>query len=246
MYNLILVRHGQSQWNLENRFTGWYDAELTKQGIEEAKQAGSLIKNLNLDFNFAFTSFQKRAILTLEEINKKLNLSINNIFKAWELNERHYGVLQGLNKEETAKKHGEQQVKIWRRSYDIPPPPMDKSNPDHPVHYPIYKNINKNLIPDTESLKDTLAEFGITVNNVLPVFVPVFHFIVISAHSEISLRSLCKKIFNITDSSIIELEIPTGNPIHIIFKDDMSLSKYLYLDQKRAKKILTSVDLYFL
>ena len=145
MYNLILVRHGQSQWNLENRFTGWYDAELTKHGIEEAQQAGSLIKNLNINFNFAFTSFQKRAIFTLDEINKKLDLSIKNIFKAWELNERHYGALQGLNKEETAKKHGEQQVKIWRRSYDIPPPPMDKSNPDHPVHYPIYKNINKNL-----------------------------------------------------------------------------------------------------
>ena len=114
MYNLILVRHGQSQWNLENRFTGWYDSELTKQGIEEAQQAGSLIKNLNINFNFAFTSFQQRAILTLDEINKKLDLSIKNIFKAWELNERHYGALQGLNKEETAKKHGEQQVKIWR------------------------------------------------------------------------------------------------------------------------------------
>ena len=237
MYNLILVRHGQSQWNLENRFTGWYDAELTKQGVEEAKQAGSLIKNLKLDFNFAFTSFQKRAILTLEEINKKLNLSIKNIFKAWELNERHYGALQGLNKEETAKKHGEQQVKIWRRSYDIPPPPMDKNNPNHPIHYPIYKNINQNLIPDTESLKDTFKRvIPYYEKNILPVLKKEKN-IIISAHGN-SLRSLCKKIFNITDSSIIELEIPTGNPIHIIFKDDMSLSKYLYLDQKRAKKIL--------
>lgn len=237
MYNLILIRHGQSQWNLENRFTGWYDAELTKQGVEEAKQAGSLIKNLKLDFNFAFTSFQKRAILTLEEINKKLNLSIKNIFKAWELNERHYGALQGLNKEETAKKHGEKQVKIWRRSYDIPPPPMDKNNPNHPIHYPIYKNINKNLIPDTESLKDTFKRvIPYYEKNILPVLKKEKN-IIISAHGN-SLRSLCKKIFNITDSSIIELEIPTGNPIHITFKDDMSLSKYLYLDQKRAKKIL--------
>jgi 2,3-bisphosphoglycerate-dependent phosphoglycerate mutase len=237
MYNLILVRHGQSQWNLENRFTGWYDAELTKQGVEEAQQAGSLIKNLNLDFNFAFTSFQKRAILTLEEINKKLNLSINNIFKAWELNERHYGALQGLDKEETAKKHGEHQVKIWRRSYDIPPPPMDKSNLNHPIHYPIYKNMNKNLIPDTESLKDTFKRvIPYYEKNILPVLKKEKN-IIISAHGN-SLRSLCKKIFNITDSSIFELEIPTGNPIHIIFKDDMSLSKYLYLDQKRAKKIL--------
>jgi 2,3-bisphosphoglycerate-dependent phosphoglycerate mutase len=237
MYNLILVRHGQSQWNLENRFTGWYDAELTKQGIEEAQQAGFLIKNLNINFNFAFTSFQKRAILTLEEINKKLDLSIKNIFKAWELNERHYGALQGLNKEETANKHGEQQVKIWRRSYDIPPPPMDKNNPDHPVHYPIYKNINKNLIPDTESLKDTFKRvIPYYEKNILPVLKKEKN-VIISAHGN-SLRSLCKKIFNITDSSIIELEIPTGNPIHITFKDDMNLSKYLYLDQKRAKKIL--------
>ena len=237
MYNLILVRHGQSQWNLENRFTGWYDAELTKQGIEEAQQAGFLIKNLNINFNFAFTSFQKRAILTLEEINKKLDLSIKNIFKAWELNERHYGALQGLNKEETANKHGEQQVKIWRRSYDIPPPPMDKNNPDHPVHYPIYKNINKNLIPDTESLKDTFKRvIPYYEKNILPILKKEKN-VIISAHGN-SLRSLCKKIFNITDSSIIELEIPTGNPIHITFKNDMNLSKYLYLDQKRAKKIL--------
>ncbi len=237
MYNLILVRHGQSQWNLENRFTGWYDAELTKQGIEEAQQAGSLIKNLNLDFNFAFTSFQKRAIFTLEEINKKLNFSIKNIFKAWELNERHYGALQGLNKEETAKKHGEQQVKIWRRSYDIAPPPMDKSNPNHPVHSPIYKNINKNLIPDTESLKDTFKRvIPYYEKNIFPILEKEKN-IIISAHGN-SLRSLCKKIFNITDNSILELEIPTGNPIHITFKNDMSLSKYLYLDPKRAKKIL--------
>ncbi|NBP59605.1 MAG: 2,3-bisphosphoglycerate-dependent phosphoglycerate mutase, partial [Proteobacteria bacterium] len=194
-------------------------------------------KNLNINFNFAFTSFQKRAILTLDEINKKLDLSIKNIFKAWELNERHYGALQGLNKEETAKKHGEQQVKIWRRSYDIPPPPMDKDNPDHPVHYPIYKNINKNLIPDTESLKDTFKRvIPYYEKNILPVLKKEKN-VIISAHGN-SLRSLCKKIFNITDGSIVELEIPTGNPIHITFKDDMTLSKYLYLDHKRAKKIL--------
>ena len=237
MYNLILVRHGQSQWNLENRFTGWYDSELTKQGMEEAQQAGSLIKNLNINFNFAFTSFQKRAILTLDEINKKLDLSIKNIFKAWELNERHYGALQGLNKEETAKKHGEQQVKIWRRSYDVPHPTMDKSNPNHAVHDPVYKNINKNLIPDTESLKDTFKRvIPYYEKNILSVLKKEKN-VIISAHGN-SLRSLCKKIFNITDASIVELEIPTGNPIHLTFKDNMSLSKYLYLDQKRAKKIL--------
>jgi len=237
MYNLILVRHGQSQWNLENRFTGWYDSELTKQGIEEAQQAGSLIKNLNINFNFAFTSFQQRAILTLDEINKKLDLSIKNIFKAWELNERHYGALQGLNKEETAKKHGEQQVKIWRRSYDSPPPPMDKSDPNHPANYPIYKKISKDLIPDAESLKDTFKRvIPYYEKNILPILKKEKN-VIVSAHGN-SLRSLCKKIFNITDGSIIELEIPTGNPIHITIEDDMSVSRYLYLDQKRAKKIL--------
>jgi 2,3-bisphosphoglycerate-dependent phosphoglycerate mutase len=141
--------------------------------------------------------------------------------------------LQGLNKEETAKKHGEQQVKIWRRSYDIPPPPMDKSNPNHPVRYPIYKNINKNLIPDTESLKDTFKRvIPYYEKNIFPILEKEKN-IIISAHGN-SLRSLCKKIFNITDNSIVELEIPTGNPIHITFKDDMSLSKYLYLDPIRS------------
>jgi 2,3-bisphosphoglycerate-dependent phosphoglycerate mutase len=239
MYNLILVRHGQSQWNLENRFTGWYDSDLTKKGEEEAQQAGLLIKDLNINFNYAFTSFQKRAILTLDEINKTLDQSIVTIIKAWELNERHYGALQGLNKEDTSKKHGEQQVKLWRRSYDIRPPAMDKSNPDHPVNYPIYKNINKDLIPDTESLKDTFKRvIPYYDSKILPILKKEKN-IIISAHGN-SLRSLCKKIFNISDSSIVELEIPTGNPIHIKFKEDMSILSYSYLDQKRAKPILTN------
>jgi 2,3-bisphosphoglycerate-dependent phosphoglycerate mutase len=155
MINLILIRHGQSQWNLENRFTGWYDADLTSKGIEEAKKAGLLIKNTGIQFNYAFTSFQKRAIKTLDNVIETSNLKISKIEKAWQLNERHYGGLQGLNKEETAKKHGEEQVMIWRRSYDTPPPPLDRTHPDHPVNSEIYKSIDPTLIPDTESLKDT-------------------------------------------------------------------------------------------
>ena len=155
MINLILIRHGQSQWNLENRFTGWYDADLTSKGIEEAKKAGLLIKNTGIKFNYAFTSFQKRAIKTLDNVIETSNLKISKIEKAWQLNERHYGGLQGLNKEETAKKHGEEQVMIWRRSYDTPPPPLDRNHPDHPVNSEIYKSIDPTLIPDTESLKDT-------------------------------------------------------------------------------------------
>ena len=152
MINLILIRHGQSQWNLENRFTGWYDADLTDQGISEAKQSGLLIKSLNINFNYSFTSFQKRAIRTLETALNSSELEIPNITKAWQLNERHYGGLQGLNKDETAKKHGIEQVMIWRRSYNIPPPPLDRNDPNHSVNSEIYKSIDPRLIPDAESL----------------------------------------------------------------------------------------------
>ena len=194
------------------------------------------VPNLNI-WKSVYTSLLNRATETTDIVTDIINFSKEDIQYDWRLNERHYGALQGLNKEETAKKHGEQQVKIWRRSYDIPPPPMDKSNPDHPAHYPIYKNIDKNLIPDAESLKDTFKRvIPYYEKNILPILKKEKN-VIISAHGN-SLRSLCKKIFNITDGSIVELEIPTGNPIHITLESDMSLSKYLYLDQKRAKKIL--------
>ncbi len=236
MYKLILVRHGQSEWNLENKFTGWYDSKLTQKGIEEARYAGELIKALNVNFEYAFTSFQQRAIDTLTEINKKLNNSIFNIVKAWELNERHYGALQGLNKEEIKKKHGEEQVKLWRRSYDIAPPPMDRKNPNHAIHQKIYQDINPDLIPNSESLKDTLKRvIPYYENKILPVLKKNKN-LIISAHGN-SLRSLCKKIFNISDQSIVKLEIPTGNPIFINFDEEIKLTEYKYLDQKRAQEI---------
>ncbi|MEK9959151.1 MAG: 2,3-diphosphoglycerate-dependent phosphoglycerate mutase [Pelagibacteraceae bacterium] len=237
MINLILVRHGQSQWNLENRFTGWYDSDLTDKGIEEAKKAGELIKSLNLKFEYGFTSFQKRAIRTFETIIQTSNLNIPNITKAWQLNERHYGGLQGLNKEETAKKHGIEQVMIWRRSYDTPPPPLDRNNPDHPVNSDVYKSIDSKLIPDTESLKDT---YNRTVPYYLENIEPLLKNkknILISAHGN-SLRALCKKIFNISDEQIVKLEIPTGNPIQIEFDDLLKIQTYKYLDANRAKEFI--------
>ena len=237
MINLILIRHGQSQWNLENRFTGWYDADLTSKGIEEAKKAGLLIKNTGIKFNYAFTSFQKRAIKTLDNVIETSNLKISKIEKAWQLNERHYGGLQGLNKEETAKKHGEEQVMIWRRSYDTPPPPLDRNHPDHPANSEIYKSIDPTLIPDTESLKDTYDRAIPYFEKNIEPLIKKGENILISAHGN-SLRALCKKIFEISDDMITKLEIPTGNPIHIELEENLSLISYRYLDQDRAKEII--------
>ena len=237
MINLILIRHGQSQWNLENRFTGWYDAELTEKGIEEAKKAGLLIKELGLSFNFCFSSFQQRAIKTLENILLTSELQIPNIIKAWQLNERHYGALQGLNKSETAKKHGDKQVMIWRRSYDTPPPPQDKNDPNHPSNLDIYKNIDSKLIPDSESLKDTYNRtIPYYLDNIEPLLKKSEN-IIISAHGN-SLRALCKKIFEISNARIVELEIPTGNPIHVVFDNKLNILDYKYLDSTRAKNFI--------
>ena len=236
MTSLILIRHGQSQWNLENRFTGWYDAELTELGQKEAKKAGELIQKLNLNFAYAFTSFQKRAINTLNILLKESKINVPTIVKAWQLNERHYGGLQGLNKSETEQKHGKEQVMIWRRSYDTRPPLLDRSDPNHPVNNDIYKSIDPNVIPDGESLKDTY-------NRSVPYFdkeiAPKLlkDNILISAHGN-SLRALCKKLFNISDAMIIKLEIPTGNPMQITLNSSLEVMRAEYLDSARAKEII--------
>ena len=237
MINLILVRHGQSQWNLENRFTGWYDAALTKAGVVEAEKAGSLIKSLGLNFNYGFTSYQTRAIKTFEAILETSNIEISNVIKAWQLNESHYGGLQGLNKEETAKKHGIEQVMIWRRSYDTPPPPQNKNDPEHPVNSKLYKDIDPKLIPDCESLKDTYERAVPYYNQHIEPLLKKSENVLISAHGN-SLRALCKKILEISDEMIVKLEIPTGNPIHIQFEKNLKLKNCKYLDQTRAKNFI--------
>ena len=240
MNNLILVRHGQSKWNKEKRFTGWADIDLTEEGQQEARYAGKLIEELNLKFDCYFTSFQRRAINTLSIILNVLNDPNGEINKAWELNERHYGALTGLNKDEMIIKHGHEQVHTWRRSFDTPPPKMDLSSPHHPTKNKIYKNIPVKKIPDSESLKDTFERVVPYYQEKIEPLISKKKNILISAHGN-SIRALCKKIFNISKEKIIDFEIPTGNPLLITYGENKNLKEYRYLDQKRARKILFNV-----
>ena len=240
MNNLILVRHGQSLWNLKRRFTGWADIDLTEKGKSEAKYAGELIKKTSIEFDEYFTSFQKRAINTLKIILIILNKKNSATKKAWQLNERHYGALTGLNKDEMIKKHGGKQVHIWRRSFDVPPPPMEKTNLNHPSKNKAYINIPTNKIPNCESLKNTFDRvIPFYEKNIKPILSSNKN-ILISAHGN-SLRALCKKLLNISDKKIINFEIPTGNPLLIVFDENLKVKKYKYLDAKRAKNILINV-----
>ena len=231
MNNLILVRHGQSKFNLQRRFTGFFNVELTPQGELEAKYAGQLIKKLNIEFNEYFTSELIRASKSLDIILKVLNKSNVKINKAWELNERHYGGLTGLNKDETIKKYGDKQVKIWRRSFDISPPKMES---DHPYKDKINSNISG------ESLKDTF-------NRVIPYFNKKIKPLILSNKNILivfhgnSCRALLMKILNISKKKIIDFEIPTANPLLIKFENNFEVKDCKYLDQKRARKILFNI-----
>ena len=235
MNNLILVRHGQSEWNLENRFTGWVDVDLAPKGKLEACKAGELIKEKKIKFDYFFTSYQKRAINTLKLILNTLRIKDAPIVKAWQLNERHYGSLTGLNKDEMKKKLGEKKVHEFRRSWDIPPDPLSKNNPYHPVNIEAYKDIPLENIPDTESLKNTYER-------VLPYFTKEIQSklinknILIAAHGN-SLRAICKFLFKLSDDKIPKLEIPTGNPLFINL-DNNKIVKCYYLDNERAKDLI--------
>ena len=235
MSNLILVRHGQSEWNLENRFTGWVDVDLAPKGKLEACKAGELIKEKKIKFDYFFTSYQKRAINTLKLILNTLGIKDAHIIKAWQLNERHYGSLTGLNKDEMKKKLGEKKVHEFRRSWDIPPDPLSKNNPYHPVNIEAYRDIPLENIPDTESLKDTYER-------VLPYFTKEIQSklinknILISAHGN-SLRAICKFLFKLSEDKIPKLEIPTGNPLFINL-DNNKIIKCYYLDNERAKDLI--------
>ena len=231
MNNLILVRHGQSLWNKERRFTGWADIDLTEHGKSEAKFAGQLIKKLNIEFDTYFTSELKRAKNSLEIILEILGKSNVEIIKSSALNERHYGGLTGLNKDEVITKYGNKQVQIWRRSFDTAPPPMDLKHP--------YKNkIDSNIL--SESLKDTFERVIPYYNEKIKPLISLKKNILIIFHGN-SCRSLLKKIFNISNEKIVELEIPTGNPLIIKFGENLKIIKHKYLDKKRAKKILFNV-----
>ena len=232
---LILVRHGQSVWNLEKRFTGWVDVDLTEKGKFEAEKAGLLIKKENIKIDFYFSSLQLRAIHTLEIIKKVLN-DKKNFIKAWQLNERHYGALTGLNKVEMTKKIGEDKVHEFRRSWDVKPEALDKESPYHPLNIDTYKEIPIELIPSTESLKDTSQR-------VLKLFQDKIveklknKNILISAHGN-SIRALCKDLFELDDNQISKLEIPTGNPLMISLDTNLKIKKCKYLDQERAKDLV--------
>ena len=232
---LILVRHGQSIWNLEKKFTGWVDVDLTEQGKVEAEKAGNLIKSQNIKIEHYYSSFQLRANHTMEIIKKILNDN-NNFVRAWQLNERHYGALTGLNKIEMTKKIGEDKVYELRRSWDKRPDPLNKDSPYHPQNIETYKKIPKEVIPDTESLKDTydrvLKYFKEEVQNEL-----LKKNILITAHGN-SIRALCKYLFQLDNEQISKLEIPTGNPLIIQFDEKLNIINSKYLDKERAKSLL--------
>ena len=236
MTKLILTRHGQSTWNAENRFTGWVDVDLSEKGIEEAEKSGQIIKDLNIKINISYTSFLKRAIKTLTSILKKNNLELK-FHTAWQLNERHYGSLTGLNKEETKKKIGEEQFKKYRRSWDLAPPSMEEKSEYQSLFSPLNANIPVGMTPFTESLRDTYERVVPFYENEIKKNLLNDKNVLISAHGN-SLRALCKYLFNISDTKINDLEIPTGNPLIIEFDNNIEVKKYYYIDETRAKTII--------
>ncbi len=234
MSYLVLVRHGQSVWNLEKKFTGWVDVDLTENGKSEAKKAGELINKNNLTIDLYFSSVQLRAKNTLKIIQGELK--DNKVpSEAWELNERHYGSLTGLNKDEMKVKLGEDKVHQFRRSWDLRPDPLDKQNPYHPSNIEIYKNIPEDKIPSTESLKDTYERVIDFYKKKIEIINDKN--ILISAHGN-SIRALCKYLFNLDNDVISKLEIPTGNPLLIEVNGDKKVFNAKYLDSDRAKDLL--------
>tara|TARA_S200000501_G_scaffold58690_1_gene49092 strand:- start:185 stop:901 length:717 start_codon:yes stop_codon:yes gene_type:complete len=236
MSHLILVRHGQSEWNLEKRFTGWVDVDLAANGKLEACKSGELIKEKNILIDYFFSSLQLRAINTLKLILNTMRIKVDFV-KAWELNERHYGALTGLNKDEMKKKFGEKKIHEFRRSWNIKPDPLNKNNPYHPINIETYKDISKENIPDTESLEDTY-------NRVIPYYKSNIENklienknILVVAHGN-SIRSLCKYLFRLDEKKISSLEIPTGNPLNVKFDTNNKIVECNYLDQSRAKDLI--------
>jgi 2,3-bisphosphoglycerate-dependent phosphoglycerate mutase len=235
MYRLVLVRHGESEWNRENRFTGWTDVDLSAKGEEEAKAAAEVLHTEGFTFDLAFTSVLTRANRTLTIILDKMGLSWITIIKSWRLNERHYGALQGLNKAETAEKHGEAQVKVWRRAYDIAPPPLTRNDPRYPGKDPRYADLDEKDIPLTECLKDTVARaLPFWEHDIAPA-VKAGRKVIVVAHGN-SLRALVKHLDGIGDAEIVELNIPTGVPLVYELDDDLKPIRHYYLGDERAIK----------
>ncbi len=241
MHRLVLLRHGESTWNKENRFTGWTDVDLSDKGREEAREAGRLMAAEKFEFDVAYSSLLKRAIRTLWIAQDEMDLLWMPVHRTWRLNERHYGALQGLNKAETAAQHGDDQVKIWRRSYDIPPPPLTAEDPRHPSHDRRYASLTRHELPLTESLKDTVARFLPYWHDTIAPAIAAGQRVLIAAHGN-SLRALVKYLDNVSEEEIVELNIPTGVPLVYLLNDDLKpLQKFYLGDEEAVKKAAAAV-----
>ena len=241
MHKLVLIRHGESTWNKEGRFTGWTDVDLSDKGREEARAAGQLLKHEGYRFDLVFTSLLKRAIRTSNIVLDQLDQLWLPVQRSWRLNERHYGALQGLNKAETAAKHGDEQVKIWRRAYDIPPPPLTVDDPRNPARDPRYKNLAASDLPLAESLKDTVVRFLPYWNEAIAPAIAAGQRVMVVAHGN-SLRALVKYLDGISDSAIVELNIPTGIPLVYELDEALRPLKNYYLgDAETAKQAAEAV-----
>ena len=235
MYKLVVMRHGESQWNLENRFTGWADVDLTDNGREQAAMAGQLLKENGFQFDLVFTSFLKRAIRTAWIALDTMDSMNTPIGQTWRLNERHYGMLQGLNKAETAEQYGDEQVLIWRRAYDIAPDPMPQDDPRHPRFDSKYKRLKPEQIPSTECLKDTVARVQPFWHESIVPAIKSGRNVLVTAHGN-SLRALLKLVANISDEDIVSVNIPTAQPMVIELDQDLVATKYYYLGDEEAIK----------
>ena len=241
MHILVMIRHGESEWNKANLFTGWTDVELSENGWNEAHQGGRLLKEEGLSFDICYTSYLKRAIHTASAVLGELDEEWIPIVKDWRLNERHYGALQGLNKAETAAKYGAEQVRIWRRSFDIQPPALDPADERNPALQKMYRNVEKSLLPLTESLKDTIARVVPYYENVIKKDMEAGRNVLIAAHGN-SLRALVKYIDGISDDDIIGINIPTGVPLVYELDDDLKAISHRYLgDAKELEAKIQSV-----
>ena len=241
MHVLVLLRHGESIWNKENRFTGWTDVDLSEKGIEEAKKAGQLLKQQGLTFDIAYTSVLKRGIRTLWIVLDEMDLMWIPVYRHWRLNERHYGALQGYYKSEMAKKLGEEQVLIWRRSYDVPPPALKTSDPRYPGNDPIYKDLDPKDIPITECLKDTVERFLPYWHEIIAPVVKSGKKVIISAHGN-SLRALVKYLDALSEEEVVNLDIPTGIPLIYELDDELKPINHYYLgDPEEVKKAIQAV-----
>ncbi|WP_374000351.1 2,3-diphosphoglycerate-dependent phosphoglycerate mutase [Bdellovibrio bacteriovorus] len=241
MYKLVLIRHGESVWNQENRFTGWQDVDLSEKGRAEALKGGKALREKGFNFDVAYTSVLKRAIKTLNFVLDEVDQVWLPVHKDWRLNERHYGALQGLNKAETAARHGEEQVKIWRRSYDTPPPPMEVTDPRHPSHDPRYKGVDAKLLPSNESLKDTVARFLPLWDGTIAPAVKSGKNVLIVAHGN-SLRALMQHLEGMTPDEIMGVNMPTGIPMMYELDANLKVLKKEFIgDPEEVKAAIEAV-----